>query len=172
MELIDLILGALLVYGLVKGLWKGLFTELASLLSLLAGLYIAVKFSGFTAKLLDGTFTDNPKYTAAVAFGITFIAVVAGVIVLGKVFSTMASFAGLGIINRILGALFGFIKMVLIVSVSLNFFIKMNSSNLFASQETLDDSLFFYPVLKVSANIFPVLEDWFVSIKEDNGHKK
>ena len=43
---IDLILGGILLYGLIKGLWKGLFIELASLVSLLLGIYLAIKFSG------------------------------------------------------------------------------------------------------------------------------
>jgi len=165
MTSIDLILGGLLIYGLVKGLWKGLFTELASLLSLILGIFIAVKFSGFTAGILKGHVSWSERYIAITAFAITFIAVVAGIIVLGKVFSKIASFAGLGIVNRLLGALFGFIKMVLILSVSLNFFLKMNSNNLFAEQKTLDDSIFFYPMLEVSSTIFPILEDWFKDFK-------
>lgn len=168
----DLVLGGFLLYGFGKGIWKGLFTELASLLSLLLGLFIAIKFSGFTAGLLQGVYTGNPKYIAIVAFGLTFIAVVAGVIVLGKVFTSLASLASLGIINRILGGVFGLIKMALILSVSLNFFLKINSTGLFARQETLQNSVFFYPVLQISEAIFPVLQEWFATVKqqEDKGN--
>ncbi|RZJ68571.1 MAG: CvpA family protein [Flavobacterium sp.] len=161
MAFIDFILGGLLLYGLVKGFWKGLFTELASLLSLILGIYIAVKFSGFAGTILEGHVSWNPRYISIAAFAVTFIAVVAAIIVLGKVFTKLASFASLGIVNRLLGGVFGCLKMVLIVSVSLNFFLKINSSNTFAEKETLDNSMFFYPLLKVSETIFPVLEDWF-----------
>jgi len=162
----DLILGGFLLYGFVKGIWKGLFTELASLLSLLLGLFIAIKFSGFTAGLLQGIYTGNPKYIAIAAFGITFIAVVAGVIVLGKVFTSLASLASLGIVNRILGGVFGLIKTALILSVSLNFFLKINNTGLLAKEETLQNSVFFYPVLQISETIFPVLQEWFTIVKQ------
>lgn len=166
MTFIDIILGGLLLYGFVKGLWKGLFTELAGLLSLLLGIYIAIKFSGFAGTILEGHI-DNPRHVSIAAFAITFIAVVAGVIVLAKVFTRLASFAALGWLNRLLGGVMGFLKMVLILSVSLHFFLKINSNNTFAEQETLDKSLFFYPVLKVSNTIFPVLEEWFADFKKE-----
>lgn len=157
MGLIDIILGGLLLYGFIKGLWKGLFVELASLLSLLLGIYIAVKFYGLT--------------DSVAVFAIIFIAVVVGIYLLAKVFTALADFASLGLLNRILGGLFGCLKMVLILSVSLNFFLKANGNNLFAKKETLEKSLFFYPILSVSNTIFPVLESWyteFTNAKPEN----
>jgi membrane protein required for colicin V production len=164
MEFIDLILGGLLLFGLVKGLWKGLFTELASVVSLLAGIFIAIKFSGAVGKMLEGH-VDNPKHVAITAFVLVFIGVVVGIMLLAKTFTKLASFAGLGLVNRLLGGLFGLIKMALILSVSLNFFQKLNANNTFAKKETLDNSLFFHPVLKISNTIFPVLEEWFTEKK-------
>ena len=94
---------------------------------------------------------------------------VAAILVLGKVFTKLASFAALGWLNRLLGGLFGFLKMALILSVSLNFFLKINSNNTFAEQKTLDGSFFFYPVLEVSNTIFPVLEEWFAEFNKKEG---
>jgi membrane protein required for colicin V production len=170
MGFIDIVLGGLLLYGLIKGLWRGLFAELAGLLSLLMGLFVAIKFSGLVGKMLEGH-VDNPKHVAIAAFAITFIAVVAGLFVLAKVFTKLASFAALGWLNRLLGGIFGFLKMALILSVTLNFFLKVNSNNTFAKQETLDKSLFFYPVLKISNFIFPVLEEWFAEFKKESVEK-
>ena len=161
MAVIDIILGGLLLYGLIKGAWKGLFVELASLVSLIAGIFIAVKFSQLTAKVLEGTLTDDPATAGIIAFGITFIAVVVAIILLAKVFTKLADYSGLGLMNRLLGGVFGFMRMVLIVSVLLNFFLKYNINHNFVKKETLDGSLFFYPLLEVSAYIFPVFEDWF-----------
>lgn len=158
---IDIILGGLLLFGLVRGLWKGLFIELASLVSLIAGVFIAVKFSQLTASLLEGSVTDDPATAGVIAFAITFLAVVIGIILLGKVFTKLAESSGLGLMNRILGGVFGLMKMALILSVVLNFFMKLNFDHNFIKKETLDGSLLFYPLLEVSAYIFPVFEDWF-----------
>lgn len=160
MKFIDIILGGLLLFALVRGLWKGLITELASLVALFAGIFIAIKFSGYVGTLLAGKM-ENPKYISIVAFAITFIAVVIGIIMLAKVFTKLADLSGLGLVNRILGGVFGCMKMVLLLSVSLNFFLKINAANTFAENKTLEESVFFYPILSVSNYIFPVLQDWF-----------
>jgi len=52
MNVLDIILGALLLFGLVRGFMKGLFVEVASLVALIAGVYGAIHFSSFTAILL------------------------------------------------------------------------------------------------------------------------
>ena len=39
MAIIDIILSALILYGLIKGLSKGFFVEVTSLLALLVGVY-------------------------------------------------------------------------------------------------------------------------------------
>ncbi|MFY7729631.1 MAG: CvpA family protein [Flavobacterium sp.] len=154
MEFIDIILAALLAWGIFKGVRKGLFSELASLVALVVGLFIAIKFSGLFAGSKPGT-------GGITVFFITFIAAVIGVYLLAKVFTKLAEAGGVGMVNRILGGLFGGIKVCLIVSVLLNFFLKINSTHIFASEETLQKSIFFYPVLSVSNYIFPVLKTWF-----------
>ena len=158
---IDLILGGVLLYGLIKGLWKGLFIELASLVSLLLGIYLAIKFSGVVGNMFDSQLPDDPGNAAIAAFIITFLAVVIGITLLAKAFTKIADFSGLGLLNRILGGFFGLLKTALILSVALNFFLKLNTGNTIAKKETLDGSTFFYPLLEMSDLIFPVLEDWF-----------
>jgi membrane protein required for colicin V production len=165
MDFIDIILGGLLLYGLAKGLWKGLISELAGLVALFIGIFIAIKFSGYVGIFLAGTM-ENPKYLSMSAFAVTFIGVVIGIILLAKVFTKLADLSGLGLVNRILGGVFGCMKMVLILSVSLNFFLKVNATVAFAEKKTLEESTFFYPILSVSNYIFPVLKEWFAEYKK------
>jgi membrane protein required for colicin V production len=154
MKSIDILLAALLAWGIFKGVRRGLFSELASLVALVVGLFVAVKFSGMFAG-------DKPGTGGITVFFITFIAAVIGVFMLAKVFTKLAEAGGVGMVNRILGGVFGGIKVCLIVSVLLNFFLKINSNHIFASEETLEGSIFFYPMLSVSNFIFPVLKVWF-----------
>ncbi|RDI11985.1 CvpA family protein [Flavobacterium sp. AG291] len=163
MTFLDIILFCFLVWGVINGLRKGLFVELASLVSLLLGIYVAIKFSGAVGHYLDGSLPEDPKTAAITAFIITFIAVVVGITLLAKVLTKIADFSGLGLMNRILGAFFGLLRMILVVSVVLTLFVKINFNNTFASQETLDKSMFFNPILKVSNMIFPTLKEWFVN---------
>lgn len=163
---LDIILLCFLVFGVVNGLRKGLFVELASLVSLLLGIYIAIKFSGAVGHFFDGSLPDDPKTAAITAFIITFVAVVVGITLLAKFMTKIADFSGLGLLNRVLGGFFGLLRMVLVLSVLLSFFVKINFDNTFASKETLDKSMFFNPILKVSNTLFPMLEEWFVEAKK------
>jgi len=163
---LDIILCCILGYGVFNGVRKGLFVELASLVSLLLGIYIAIKFSGVVGGFFDGHLPEDPKTAAVVAFIITFIAVVVGITLLAKFMTKIADFSGLGLVNRIMGAVFGLLRTILILSVLLTFFVKINHNNFIAEKKTLDESKFFYPILKVSNIIFPVLEEWFAEARK------
>ena len=45
MNILDIILGALILFGLIRGLSKGLFVEVASLVALIAGVFGAIRIS-------------------------------------------------------------------------------------------------------------------------------
>ena len=171
MQVIDIILGCLLLYGLVRGFWNGFFIEIASLLSLLLGIFIAIKFSSFAQSLLSSHVSWSPKTIQITAFALTFIAVVIGLSILAKFLTTISKFAGLGIFNKIAGAFFGLLKTILLISVALHFFQKMNSKASFVSKEQLVKSILYYPTLEVSGKIYPALESWFDEFypsKEEN----
>ena len=61
MTVIDIVLGALLLFGLIRGLTKGLFVEVASLLALIVGVYGAIHFSYFTTEYLESRVDWNEK---------------------------------------------------------------------------------------------------------------
>jgi membrane protein required for colicin V production len=166
MGLIDIILGGFLIYGLIRGLWRGFFVELASLLSLFIGIFVAIKFSYLMKSLIESHVHWSPKSIQITAFALTFILVVFGIFLLAKFFTTIANFASLGLINKFGGGIFGVIRMVLILSVSLNLFQKVNEKNTFCDKATIENSLFFYPILQVSTAIYPTLGDWFKDIKQ------
>ena len=108
MGIIDIFLGIILGYGTYKGLKNGLFVEIASLISFIVGIYIAVKFSNFVAIAIGGD--DPSKSIKVVAFVITLIAVIIGIHFLAKLLSGFASAIFLGWLNKIGGAIFGTLK--------------------------------------------------------------
>lgn len=166
MSFLDIILGSLLLYAAYKGLVNGLFAELASLISLLIGIFIAVKFSDITTEALAKVVHWNPKTIQITAFFLTFILVVIAITLLAKVLTQIASFAYLGWINKIGGAVVRILKTVLIISIFLSLFEKINYDNFFANKETLDRSIFYRPIQKTSGFLFPTLEKWIMELKK------
>jgi membrane protein required for colicin V production len=161
MSFFDIIIGGLLCYSLYKGIRNGLFVELASLLSLILGIYIAIKFSSVVKDFISGWLHWNPYTVQIFAFIVTFIVVVIGIYMLGKILTNVADFAFLGWINSLGGGFFRVLKTVLIMSIFLTIFEKMNYHNYLAKKETLDKSIFFNPIQKVTGFIFPSIEKWY-----------
>ena len=166
MGFLDLVLGGYLVYGLIRGIWNGFFVELASFVSLIIGIYLAIKFSYLAKIFLIHHFSWNSKTIQIIAFIVTFIIVVLAITALAKFLTTAANFASLGLINKLFGGLLGLIKTILILGIFLNFIQKFNKNNFFIEKNTIDKSLFYNPIHKVSEFIYPSLEKWFEDLKK------
>ena len=161
MSFFDIIIGGLLGYSFYKGIRNGLFVELAGFVSLIVGIYIAIKFSDIFRSILSGWLHWNPFTIQVFAFIITFILVVVGIYLMGKFLTNIADFAYLGWINTIGGGFFRVLKTILIISIFFTIFEKINYHNFLAKKETLDKSIFFNPVQKTAGFIFPSIEKWY-----------
>jgi len=155
MSVLDIILGALLLFGLVRGFMKGLFVEVASLVALVAGVYGAIHFSNFAAGFLESKVSWDEKYINIVAFAITFVAIIIVISLAGKALTKLADFAALGILNKLLGGVFGALKIGLILSVLLVVFNRMNKTIPFVDEDDLKDSILYEPVKSLAPLIFP-----------------
>jgi membrane protein required for colicin V production len=155
MNIFDIIIAALLIFGFVRGVMKGLFVEVASLVALIAGVYGAIHFSYFIGDILNEYVSWSEEYVSLTAFAGTFIVIIIVIAFLGKILTKLADFASLGVINKILGGVFGALKIGLILSVVFIFFGKINDTIPFMKKKTLEESILYEPVKKVAPTIFP-----------------
>ena len=167
MNTFDVIIAAFLIFGLVRGLLKGFFVEVASLVALIAGVYGAIHFSYFIGNLLANYVSWEERYITIVSFAITFGIIVLVVGLLGKMFTKMADFASLGLLNKIFGGIFGALKIGLILSVILLVFTKLNNTIPFISDEQKEDAVLYEPVKNLAPMIFPD----FLKVVEDEADK-
>ncbi|MFL1894363.1 CvpA family protein [Aquimarina sp. 2-A2] len=157
MGYIDIILGILLLWGLIRGFSKGLIVSLASLVALVAGIYIAIHFSHIVGAYLEQYVSWEEGVTQLLAFALTFIVVVLGVSLVGKILTRVAQAVALGILNRLLGAAFGILKMAFIASVIIMFIDAGNNTLHMIDEETLDQSILYRPVQAIAPAILPEL---------------
>lgn len=155
MNTFDIILLIFLGYGFIRGLFKGLFVEVASLLALILGIYGAIHFSEFVGNYLHELLDWNKKYITIASFVITFLAIVIAISLAGKLLTKLADFASLGMLNKIFGGVFGFLKMALIVSVLLIYFNKFNNKVAFVEEATLQESVLYKPIKEMAGIMFP-----------------
>ena len=164
MGVIDIVLGALILFGLVRGFMKGLFVEVASLVALVAGVYGAIHFSNFAAEFLQTKTEWNEKTINITAFAITFVIIVLAIGLAGKALTKLANFAALGVINKLAGGVFGALKIALILSVVLNVFDKLNNTITLLDDDTKESSVLYKPVKSLVPMIFPNL----LNLNEEN----
>ena len=155
MSVLDIVLSVLLLFGLVRGFMKGLFVEVASLVALIAGVYGAIHFSYYAANILEHKVSWDEKYVNIVAFAITFIVIILIISLAGKALTKLADFAALGILNKLLGGVFGVLKIGLILSIVLMVFSRMNGTLTFVSDDELKNSVLYEPVRSIAPLIFP-----------------
>lgn len=154
MNYLDIVLGLLLLWGLWKGFKNGLFLEIASIVALVAGIFGAIHFSYHTGDYLSQNMDWDERYINIAAFLITFFAIVFVVHIAGKFLTKIADFAMLGLLNKIAGAIFGALKVAVILGALLVFFERVNSSAGFVKNETLENSILYEPIKEIGALVF------------------
>ncbi len=154
MSFLDIVLGLLLLYGLWKGLKNGLFVEIASIIALVAGIYGAIHFSYYAGNYLSQNMEWDERYINIAAFVITFVIIVLAVHLLGKFLTKIADFAMLGLLNKIAGALFGALKVAVIVGALLVFIDRANNSLGLVKNETVQQSVLYEPIKEIGEFIF------------------
>ncbi len=154
---IDIVLGALLLWSLIKGFRKGFIIELASLLALILGIYGAIKFADITASYLSNNIDLPDDYTPLIAFALTFVVIVVAVHFLARVIQKLVKMVALNFINRIAGAIFSGIKTMLILSFILFFVESIDQSIKVIPKDKKDQSILYYPLSGIAFKIIPAI---------------
>ena len=165
MTVFDIVLASFLIIGFISGFRNGLFSEIASLVAVLLGIFVAIHFSYYAEDFLRESILGwNSKANKIVGYIITFLGVVMLVIFTGKILTKMADITALGLINKVLGGFFGFLKIALIFSIIFVFMDKINAKIPFLTEKVKEESIFFGPIKIIAPNIFPSIieqpNDW------------
>jgi membrane protein required for colicin V production len=164
MNFIDLILAIPLLWFAYKGFTKGLILELASLIALLLGIYIAGHFSDYTAGFLRDKMDFHSKYMSIISFSITFLVVIVLVFLFGKALEKVAHIALLGFANKFIGALFGLLKAIFLLSALIYIMDTLGAENKAISPKLQEGSLLYKPIKVVAPAVFPIIKESKINI--------
>ncbi len=155
MNYFDIVIGIILLIAIIKGLKNGLIIEFASLAALVLGVLGAIKFSDLTEGWLLQHFTNN--YIGIISFLVTFAIIVVAVHLVAKVVDKLVQAVALGLINRIFGAAFSFVKYGFILSILIAIFTSFDKTFNLIPEETKENSIIYEPLSDFAPRVFPYL---------------
>jgi membrane protein required for colicin V production len=172
MNFIDAVIIIILILAMVRGFINGLVKEVASLLALIIGIWGAIKFSNFTAAKLYDYFDMTGKYVGIISFIVTFLIIVVVIHFIGLLVDKLMEAISLGLVNRLLGILFGLVKSVLILSVVFSVLNAIDSHRSFLPKEKIERSMLYNPISDIAPAIFPIIGEGALGKSFDSFKKK
>ena len=151
MNYLDIVIAIPLLYGLIKGFTNGLIKEITGLLGLIIGVYVAINFSSYLHPKFAEVLGGYEQFIPIIAFATLFIVSVLMIKILGYIIDKLTKALALGFVSRILGAVFGFLKVVVIFS----FLLAIVSDYDLIDKNTQDESVLLKPIQEVSDLITP-----------------
>lgn len=158
MNYLDIILAIPLLWFAYKGFTRGIIVEVASLVALIAGIWLAVHFSWYVGEYLEGMLNLRPQQMSMIAFTITFLGVVILVNMVGKLVTALVKSVALGLPNKLAGGAFGFIKTAFIISIVLYLYGMVDPGMKMVPKELKEGSKLFEPVARIAPVVIPRLQ--------------
>lgn len=157
--IIDVLYLIFLVFFLIRGYSKGVVVALFAVLSIIIGIFCAIKFSGFVANLIAKD--AKPFWLPFLSYVIVFIGVVFLIRLGAKAIDKLMKAAFLGFFNRLGGALLYALLITLIFSSFLWFFDHWAIIN----PETKSASYCYHFLVAFAPKAFSVIGELFPFVK-------
>jgi membrane protein required for colicin V production len=167
MNWLDLVIIIVLIVGILHGLKTGIVRQVISLIALVA----AILLSGALANWIHSCIhpfvhEDNSWFSHGVQFAIYYV--IAFLIII-SIFSLLAglvdkiiNFTPVGILNKLLGAIFGLLMWALCISILLNFISLFDTDSQLISQTVKGNSIFYSRLKILFPTIFPFIRNMFI----------
>lgn len=165
MNFLDLILLTPIIFGIGRGLYKGLVNELASLVSLALAVILAYQYSDALFNILSKYIENAGQGTKLLSYAVIFIVTSIVVLLIAKALTRLLKLVALGLMNRILGGIFGGLKFLLILLILIHI-----GNPLFESQEVYQKETFqnssMYPQFLEMSKVIGVYTDDLPSLPD------
>ena len=160
MAILDIILLLCFIPAIVTGISKGFVKQVIDLVAILAAAWAAFHFSTMMADWLGQYLTLDPSILKVVSFVLVAIVVAILLHLVGALLTKTLKALSLGFVNRLLGLVFGVLKVALILGLLILLFETLNSSLQIVKPEATANAVV-YNALKNAANaIFPILKSF------------
>ena len=151
----DIIAGIPLLYAAYKGFRSGIVVQLCGIVGLLCGVYFAFRYGARVGEWLHA----GEQVATAAGFVVVVLAVVLALAVAGRLIRGVFRFAGLGVFDAVGGAVFGVLKMMLVLGALLYAFETLNRATGWVESDRYEKAVLYRPVRGTSDLLFPYLRE-------------
>ncbi|MBR5139371.1 MAG: CvpA family protein [Alistipes sp.] len=168
MNVFDIIVYIALAWGVFNGWRRGFLLQMLSLLAIVAALYFAVQYGSQLEQIL-GMEVGIP---GIVGFIVIFLGALIVTTIAGYMLRAVFRFAGLGMVDVLLGIILSVVKVALIISVLFSWFASINKNYDLVPKKTIEKSICFKAVTGFTDKFTPYFEEMNFEELKDNLLKK
>lgn len=154
MKIVDTLILVAMLWFVFQGFRKGFVDGIFSLLAIVAGGWAMVTFADTTYTWL-GWESENAHIAAS---GITFIAVIITVFMLGKLVKSVIRIVLPEVLDKLAGALLGGLKVLLFFGIVFHFIVSVDVTEKILTQENKKASFFYKPSIALADFLIPHIE--------------
>jgi membrane protein required for colicin V production len=154
MTTLDIILLILLGLAVIDGIRKGIVVQLGGIVGIVIGIWLAFRYCEPVGVWLR----IDPDFARYVAFALIVLASILVLGVIGWCLGKVINLVGLGLLNRLGGAVLALAKGVLILGALLIVFQAVNEHTGIVGRRQFDDSRLCGPIVRTTYAILPFLK--------------
>lgn len=155
MNVFDLIVYLALAWAVFNGWRRGFLLQLLSLVSVAAGVYVAIKYGAQAGAMLG----LEGSTASIIGFLALFLVALIVVTIAGHLLRAVLRFSGLGVADVLLGILFSLLKVGMVVSVMFTWFSTVNGKYHWVDNQIIEQSRYFETVVNVVDKLTPYFKD-------------
>ncbi len=167
MNFIDLLILVPLLLAAWKGFKRGFIIEIFIVLALLVGIYCGIHFSDYTSDLIKDKLNVSSIYLPLISFALTFTVIAVGIYFIGKMLEKVIKIAQLSLLNKLGGVFFSVVKTLYFMSTLFLLIASAQEKTEIIPTATLNESLLYTPVSKLSLATIPYLKESKLFITEN-----
>ena len=153
MSYLDLFFGMAIAWGAYSGFSKGLIKELASILGVIIGVFLAKNYYPYLDIKLKPIFESEAGFISILSAILIFLLTIMVFKIIAKFLTKFLKIIALGLLNRIIGSVFGIFKTVLLLCSLVFIFSNINNVTGIIKAEKLSQSFFYSKIEKINSFI-------------------
>ena len=150
MSCLDLFFGLIIAWGTYSGFSKGLIKELASIVGVIAGILLAKNYYPYLDLKLKEIFESDANFISILSATVIFLITIMLFKIIAKILTKLLKIITLGLLNRIIGSVFGLIKTVFLLCILVFIFSNINKVISIIETEKLNQSFIYSKIEKIN----------------------